>query len=407
MSNQLLFMYFPTALGALGANRMRSFLTMLGVAVGIAAMTGVTSLLQGFQGQVNDSFESMGTSTVYIQRSSGPSMGGGPGRMLEGRPELEVSYSDALLQVDGVVAVVPVARTYATVKTTDGVEMSVQLTGTSHAWLDAGRRSVHAGRFLTEFEVTAGQDVCVIGAVVSQRLFGNEAASGKRIEVQGVGLTVVGTLSGEGQIMGEARDNVVIVPYTVFQRWEELGSSLELMVEIEDPAMVDSMVPVVESVVRWLRGLGVDDDNNFDIMTSSQLQEGFSSVSKWLFIGLLGLSGLSLLIGSVGIANIMLVSVAQRTREIGLRMALGAGKHQIMYQFITESAVLSMVGGLAGIASGVVLAGLISAATGVPAGLEPWAFAVAFTVSMIVGVAAGVFPAARAASMEPVKALSR
>lgn len=407
MSNRMMFRYFPTALGALGANRMRSFLTMLGVAVGIAAMTGVTSLLQGFQGQVNDSFESMGTSTVYIQRSSGPSMGGGQGRMREGRPELEVSYSDALEQVDGVISVVPVARTFATVKTADGVEMSVQLTGTSHGWLDAGHRSLESGRFPTEFEVTAGQDVCVIGAVVSQRLFGDEAAPGNRIEVQGVGLTVVGTLSDEGQIMGEAQDNVVIIPYTVFQRWEDLGRSLELMVVIEDPAMVDSMVPVVESVVRRLRGLGVDDDNNFDIMTSSQLQEGFSSVSKWLFIGLLGLSGLSLLIGSVGIANIMLVSVAQRTREIGLRMALGAGRQQIMYQFVTESAVLSMVGGFAGIAAGVVLAGLVSAATGIPAGMEPWAFAVAFTASLLVGVAAGVFPAARAASMEPVKALSR
>jgi putative ABC transport system permease protein len=407
MSNRAVFQYIPTALGAVVANRMRSFLTMLGVAVGIAAMTSVTSLLQGFRGQVNDEFESMGTSTIYIQRSSGPSMGGGAGRMREGRPELEVSYSKALEQVDGVAAVTPVARTFATVKTADGVEMSIQLIGTSQGWLDAGHRSVDSGRFMTEFEVTAGQDVCVIGAVVSQRLFGEEAAPGKRIEVQGVGLTVIGTLSDQGQVLGESQDNVVIIPYTVFQKWENLGRSLELMVEIESPSMVDSMVPLVESVVRRLRGLGINDDNNFDIMTSSQLQEGFSSVSKWLFIGLLGLSGLSLLIGSVGIANIMLVSVAQRTREIGLRMALGAEKHQIMHQFITESAVLSMVGGFAGIAAGAVLAGLISAATGIPSGMEPWAFAVAFTVSLLVGVAAGVFPAARAASMEPVKALSR
>jgi putative ABC transport system permease protein len=399
--------YLPTAFSALLSNRMRSFLTILGVAVGIAAMTGVTSLLQGFEGQVNDSFESMGTSTIYIQRSSGPSMGGGPGRMRESRPALEVSYADVLGRIEGIVSVVPVARAMATVKTADGVEMSVQLTGTSNEWLDAGYRSVDSGRFLTEFEVTAGQNVCVIGGVVSERLFGADPAPGNRIEVRGVGLTVIGTLSDQGQILGEAQDNVVVIPYTVFQRWEDLGGSLELMVVIEDPEAVDRMIPVVENCIRQLRGLGIDDDNNFDIMTASQLQEGFSSVSKWLFIGLLGLSGLSLVIGSVGIANIMLVSVAQRTREIGLRMALGAGKQQIMYQFITESAVLSMVGGFGGIAAGVALAGLVSAATGIPAGIEPWAVAVAFVVSVLVGVAAGVFPAARAASLTPVNALSR
>ncbi len=406
MNSRLLLQHITTAFGALGANRMRSFLTMLGVAIGIAAMTAVTSLLQGFSAEVEDSFESMGTGTIYIQRTAGPAMGGGMGRLQESRPELETGYADALEAIQGVSAVVPLARTVSTVKTTDGVEMSVSLLGTSEGWLDAGHRNLSEGRFLTEYEIAVGQDVCILGTGVSERLFEGESAVGRRIEAQGVSLMVIGTLTDEGQMMGAEQDNVVVIPWTVFRRWGNLGQNLSLMVEISDPAALDSMTTVVETCMRQLRGLGVEDDNNFDIMTPSQLQEGFSDVSKWLFIGLLGLSGLSLLIGSVGIANIMLVSVTQRTREIGLRKALGAGKPQILGQFITESAVLSIVGGFGGIFAGIWLARIISAFTGVPAGIEPLSIIIAFLTSAVVGVAAGLFPAARASAMEPVTALA-
>jgi putative ABC transport system permease protein len=394
-----------TAVGALASNRLRSILTMLGVVIGISTMTTVTSLLQGFGNQVTESLNSLGTSTIYIMRNEGPSMGGGPGSMQERRPELEVSYTEYLSDIEGVRAALPVARTFASIKTLDGVEVFAMLTGTDPQWLETSHRDLSSGRFLTDFEVSARRNVCILGAEVSERLFGEEDPVGRNIQLQGSSLLVIGALASQGQVMGAGQDDLVIVPWTLFSSWGDLGSSLSLMVEIDDPATMDSMIPVIQTCMRSLRGLSSDDVDNFELMTSEELREGFSSISRWLFTGLLGLAGLALLVGSVGIANIMMVSVTQRTREIGLRKALGAGRGQILGQFLTESVILSLVGGAVGIFTGILAARIASFITGIPAGIQMWSVAVAVLISALTGIVAGFVPASRAARMEPLRAL--
>jgi putative ABC transport system permease protein len=394
-----------SAFDALLANRMRSILTTTGVVIGIATMTGVVSLLQGFSSQVSDTLNSLGTSTIYVQKSESMTLGGPPDRSMRSRRDIELSYAEELGRLPGVSAVVPTSQTNAVLKTLDGSDITVSVIGTSPEWLFIGHRELSEGRFFTSWEVSDHRAVCVLGSEVAARLAGDGSAVGSEIAVQGNTLSVVGLLGSFGEMSGESQDDIVLVPYTIFQRWGNLDRNLSLVVETGDPAAMDSMMTAVESCMRRLRGLGIDDENDFALVTAEQLQEGFSSTTKWLFIGMIGLSGLALLVGSVGIANIMLVSVTQRTREIGLRKALGATRSQILVQFLTEAMILSVTGGLIGILAGAAIGVLASAVTEMPAGLEAWSVAVAVGVSALVGMVAGVVPAARAARLEPVKAL--
>lgn len=395
-----------SALDSLGANRLRSILTVLGIVIGISTMTSVTSVLQGFSSQVNSTFEELGTSTVYISTNAGPSRGGAGGREQNTRPEMEVSYIEYLEEVEGVAAAVPSAAAMASVKTSDGTETTTRLTGTDCLWPEVSGRSVERGRFFTDYEVLSRSCVCVIGSTVRERMFGDSEVLGEDVRVGGRNLTVIGVLEESGEMMGQDRDNSVLVPWTVFELWEPLGRNLTLMVAVESPEIMDETMSGIENTMRQIRGLSLDEDDNFEMMTADDLKEGFSTVSFWMFAGLLGLSGISLFVGSVGIANIMLVSVAQRTGEIGLRMALGATRGRIMRQFLTESITLSLIGGILGIAAGAGLAQLMALLTDLPAGLSGTGLAAGVAVSTLAGTIAGLYPASRAAGLQPVTALS-
>ena len=395
-----------TAFGALWSGKMRSLLTILGIVIGIAAMTAVTSLLQGFNSKVNSTFEEMGTSTVYISSSAGPSMAGGAGRARNNRPDMEIAYIEDLLDVEGVSGAVPLSTTMGSVKTLDGVELSAKLQGTTFNWPDVSGRAVSTGRFFTEFESLSIKSVCVLGVTVSDRLFAEGDPLGSEIQVGGRNLTVAGVLEEAGEVMGQDQDNVILIPVTIFNRWGSIEEHLMLMVTVDDPESMDDTIIRIENCMRLLRGLSIEEENNFEMMTADNLKEGFSTVSTWLFIGLIGLSSISLFVGSVGIANIMLVSVTQRTGEIGLRQALGATRKTIMGQFLTESIILSLAGGILGIICGAGLAQFMASLTGLSAGLSTAGVAAGVLVSTLAGTLAGLYPAARAAKMPPAVALS-
>lgn len=391
---------------SLWANRLRSGLTIIGVVIGVMTVTGVASMIQGLNSQITGSLGSLGTRTLYIHRTP-PSASRDEGREVSARRVLETSYAGSISTVPGVEAAVPISETTATIKAADGLEFSVQLVGTTEDWPLTSHMEMESGRFFSSFEARAAREICVIGADISERLFGSEDPAGRTVQVNGTDLVVLGTLESFGEMMGHSRDNVIVIPQALFSRWADPGEHLSIAVEVEAGGDVEAVKTAVEALMRRLRGLGADEENDFAVTNSEDLLEMYTETSQWVYTGMLAISAIALIVGSVGIANIMLVSVTERTREIGLRMALGATRGQLLGQFLTESVMLSLAGGVVGTVAGGGLALVISVLTPIPAGLQVWSAAVALLVSFLVGISAGVFPAMRAAGLDPVTALNR
>ncbi len=400
---RILLEHLASAAADLWSNRMRSVLTTTGIVIGVATVTGVASLVQGLNRQVTDALGGIGAGTVYIQKM--PAVMAGDSREYRRRADFSASDARGLEGVPGVIASVPQAEWFVSVKAPDGVELAAALLGTTHDWPVVAHRDLSGGRFFTEFEAASGRSVCVVGASVSERLFGDSDPSGMTIEAEGRRLLVLGVLESSGEIMGQTQDNFIVVPLGIFGAWAEPGPRMSIAVEAEPGSDMDAFVGRIEAAMRRLRGLGLDDDNDFELVTAEQLLDTYRNISTGIYAAMLAISAIALLVGSVGIANIMLVSVTERTREIGLRKAMGATDRQILVQFLTESVILALVGGAMGVGAGSLLALLVSSISPIPAGLEAWSVFLAVGASALVGILAGVFPALRAARLEPVRAL--
>ena len=394
---------FLLALREMRRNLMRSFLTVLGIVIGVAAVVTMVTLGNGATRAVSDQISSLGSNLVMIR----PGQRLGPGRDSAGAPAFKRADADALRgQINGLEEVVPVAGTSVTVVAGNN-NWSTTVSGTTNGYLKAGNWRIAGGREFLEEEERAGKAVCIIGATVKRELFGARSPLGDEIRVKSFACQVVGLLAAKGQgAMGMDQDDTVLMPLVTVQRRLTGNQDVSsLMVSLRDGTDAQSVMQQIRSLLRERRKLAENEGDNFNVMDTKQIAETLSGTIRTM-TGLLGaVAAVSLLVGGIGIMNIMLVSVTERTREIGIRLAIGALEHEVLLQFLIEAVVLSACGGLIGIILALLACLALSALLSLPFLFNTSINLLAFLFSAAIGVLFGYMPARRAARLDPIQAL--
>ena len=384
-------------------NLLRSFLTILGIVIGVSAVITMVTLGRGATQAVQAQIASLGTNLLQIR----PGQRMGPGGGGSGAPAFREADLDAIAtQIAGVAAVAPEARSSVTV-VAGARNWSTSVTGTTNAWLRTGNWTLSAGRAFEDTELRAGSAVCLIGATLQRELFAGTDPLGQTLRIKQFSCSVIGVLAAKGQAaMGMDQDDTVVVPLRTLQR--RVTGSLNigtLLVSLEDGADSRAVQASLRQLLRERRKLGASDDDNFNILDTQQLAETMSGTTQ-LMTSLLGaVAAVSLLVGGIGIMNIMLVSVTERTREIGVRLAIGALEHEVLLQFLIEAVVLSSFGGLVGIALATAASIGLSSLLAMPYAFQPGINGLAFVFSAAIGMVFGYVPARRAARLDPIEAL--
>ena len=389
------------SLRAIRRNLMRSVLTILGIVIGIAAVITLVTLGNGATKSVSDQISSMGSNLLMVI----PGQRFGPGS--EGAPSFKSGDVDAVRsQVMSAERVVPVVSKTATV-VYQAQNWSTVITGSNGGYFPAGNWELVSGRGFTEAEERAGKAVCVIGESVRARLFGRQNPVGSEIRVKQFSCEVIGLLKAKGQsAMGSDQDDTVVMPLRTVQRRltgsQDIG---RLTVSVKQGASIDSVKRQLTLLMRERRKIADNEEDDFRVMDTRQIAETLTSTTKILTMLLGAVAAVSLLVGGIGIMNIMLVSVTERTREIGIRLAIGALEREVLLQFLIEAVVLSSIGGLTGIALATGASIGLARLMGIPYLFDPGINLISFLFSAAIGVIFGFVPAHRAAGLNPIDAL--
>ncbi|MBY5442267.1 FtsX-like permease family protein [Rhizobium leguminosarum] len=397
-------MFFETlklALRAISRNMLRSFLTVLGVVIGVAAVIALVTIGNGTTAQVSTELSRLGTNMLFVRPGQF-----GPGRASSEAKRFSIKDVAAIRdQITGLRAVAPLNQSTATVIFA-GQNHSTSVSGTTNDYFIAQDWNLALGRNFTAAE-ERGQARCIIGETVRSQLFGSADPTGQQIRVGKVSCPVIGVLAKRGQSgMGNDQDDVVIMPVKVFQRRISGNSNVpQIIISARDGVSTAKVQSDVENLLRERRKIVPGRQDDFNVNDMTQIAEAMTGTTT-LLTGLLGaVAAISLLVGGIGIMNIMLVSVTERTREIGIRLAIGALENQVLTQFLVEAVALSLFGGVTGIVLGLSLGFGAVTLLKVPFVFSPLMVAVAFLFSAAIGMIFGYFPARRAAQLNPIEAL--
>ncbi|MEM9552854.1 MAG: ABC transporter permease [Acidobacteriota bacterium] len=396
---------FGIALREIRRNLVRAALTVLGVVIGVAAVVVMVTLGDGATASVTDQVKSLGSNLIVAR----PGRGLGPGST-SSAPGFEAADAAAIVDaVPEASAAVPVRNLSVTAVYLQE-NWSTQAVGSTVDYFEVAGWSLASGRFFTEAEARAARPVCVLGSSLAATLFGQLEPLGAEVRLKTLSCRVVGVLETKGQgAMGNDQDDVVVLPLTTLER--RLAGRVgrrdisTLMISARDGVSTDRVVQSVAVVLRERRGIAANEDDDFSVIDTEQIAATLGATTRILTMLLGAVAAVSLLVGGIGIMNIMLVSVTERTREIGIRMAIGALPREVRWQFMVESVVLSVVGGLVGIALALVGSIALADLMGIPFRFGTRINLIAFAFSAAVGVLFGFMPARRAARLDPIEAL--
>ena len=391
------------ALREIRRNLLRSFLTILGIVIGVAAVITMVTVGRGATQAVSDQITSLGTNLLMVR----PGQRLGPGRDAAGSPPFRQADAEAIAaQLAGVRRVAPQASTGA-VAVYGARNWSTVVHGSTNAYFETNNWTLAEGRLFEEAEQRAGSAVCIIGATVRRELFGSEEPVGARLRLRNISCEVIGLLRSKGQGgIGQDQDDVVVMPINTVQRRltgnQNVGT---LLVSMDDGADAEGVKADLTRLLRERRKLAESDENNFNVLDTQQLAETLSSTTQVMTTLLGAVAAVSLLVGGIGIMNIMLVSVTERTREIGIRLAIGALGHEVLLQFLIEAVVLAALGGLVGIVVATAASIALTGVMGVPYLFDVGINLLSFGFAAVIGVVFGYLPARRAARLDPIAAL--
>ena len=401
------------ALAALKAHKMRSFLTILGVLIGVTAVIGMVSIIQGLNNSMAKQIESLGSNSIWVTRFEvGIHFGRLPEEIRNRKP---ITYEDAIAVNElcpSVVAVSPQnwgpGRKILKYKNNEITRF--ELIGILPSYEEVNNNYIQEGRFITDIDVHYKTKVIVIGKDVKDELFPYQDPIGKRVSLGGSRFapkkfTVIGVMEERPSILGGSQNNFVLLPYDTYMTLYPEEKELLLVAKPISAELMDKAIDEITEVMRRRRGVPYDKPNDFAVATQEDLLDVYKQVTSAIYMVMIVISSIGLMVGGVGVMNIMLVSVTERTREIGIRKAIGAKKKDILWQFLVEAMTLSGTGGILGIIIGLALSQFIGAVTPLASGVSLFWIILGFSVAVSVGLVFGIYPAYRAARVDPIVSL--